>query len=57
VEQKAPKGLEGCKNRGVSFDGDADRIIYFYHDKDGTFHMLDGDKIATLGMKPLLHNL
>ncbi|KAF4517174.1 hypothetical protein B566_EDAN005606 [Ephemera danica] len=48
VQQKAPKGLEGCKQRGASLDGDADRIIYFYHDDDGTFHMLDGDKIATL---------
>ena len=52
--------------RYASFDGDADRIVYFYKDHgksliiitgnhnsytivtDYTFHLLDGDKIATL---------
>lgn len=34
--------------RCASFDGDGDRIIYFYKRKDGTFALLDGDKIATL---------
>lgn len=34
--------------RCVSFDGDADRVIYFYHDENQGFHLLDGDKIATL---------
>ena len=49
VGQKAPSGITlkpGC--RYCSFDGDADRIVYFYVDKDGHFHLLDGDKIATL---------
>jgi phosphoacetylglucosamine mutase len=39
--QKAPKGAS--VNVGVkyaSFDGDADRIIYFYFDHSGAFHML-----------------
>jgi len=36
-------------NRCVSIDGDADRIMYFFNDENGLFHMLDGDKIATLG--------
>ena len=34
--------------RYCSFDGDADRIVYFYVDSYGRFHLLDGDKIATL---------
>lgn len=34
--------------RVCSFDGDADRIVYFYSDSKGNFHLLDGDKIATL---------
>lgn len=32
----------------ASFDGDADRIVLFYFDRSGTFHLLDGDKIACL---------
>lgn len=31
-----------------SFDGDADRVVYYYSDSAGCFHLLDGDKIATL---------
>lgn len=34
--------------RYASFDGDADRIVYYYADAEGRFHLLDGDKIATL---------
>lgn len=34
--------------RACSLDGDADRLIYFYLDERGQFHMLDGDKIAAL---------
>lgn len=42
----------------VSFDGDADRIIYYYQNsKDGKFHMLDGDKIAVLIAKYLRETL
>ena len=33
--------------RCVSVDGDADRVVYFFQ-KSGVFHLLDGDKIATL---------
>jgi phosphoacetylglucosamine mutase len=29
-------------------DGDADRLVYYFNDSDGTFRLLDGDKIATL---------
>ncbi|KFM77706.1 Phosphoacetylglucosamine mutase, partial [Stegodyphus mimosarum] len=49
IEQKPP---EGCSiiagKRYASFDGDADRLVYFYKDIKGIFHLLDGDKIATL---------
>uniref|UniRef100_A0A5F8H606 Phosphoacetylglucosamine mutase n=1 Tax=Monodelphis domestica TaxID=13616 RepID=A0A5F8H606_MONDO len=47
--QKPPLGIEVKPNeRCCSFDGDADRIIYYYNDADGRFHLIDGDKIATL---------
>lgn len=32
----------------ASFDGDADRIVFFFLDKESQFRLLDGDKIATL---------
>lgn len=35
--------------RAASLDGDADRLVYFYLNEQGTFKLLDGDKIATLG--------
>ncbi|GAA5888442.1 hypothetical protein JCM3774_002831, partial [Rhodotorula dairenensis] len=47
--QRAPIGVELVPwHRYASFDGDADRIVYYYADDRGTFHLLDGDKIATL---------
>lgn len=47
IHQKAPDGLKLCVNaRYASYDGDADRLIYFT-EKD-QFVMLDGDKIAAL---------
>uniref|UniRef100_A0A3B3ZL75 Phosphoacetylglucosamine mutase n=2 Tax=Periophthalmus magnuspinnatus TaxID=409849 RepID=A0A3B3ZL75_9GOBI len=49
VQQKPPTGLEiKPGERCCSFDGDADRIVYYYSDSEGKFHLLDGDKIATL---------
>ena len=49
VAQKSPEGaVVSVGARYVSFDGDADRIVYFYHDESGRFHLLDGDKISTL---------
>ena len=51
TQQKLPPSLSGVlkpRQRGCSLDGDADRIIYYYMDEHGRFHMLDGDKIATL---------
>ena len=35
-------------DRWASLDGDADRLVYFYRDAGGAFHLLDGDKIAIL---------
>ncbi|XP_042527071.1 phosphoacetylglucosamine mutase [Dipodomys spectabilis] len=47
--QKPPQGLEMKPNeRCCSFDGDADRIVYYYCDVNGAFHLIDGDKIAVL---------
>ncbi|KAG9002826.1 Phosphoacetylglucosamine Mutase [Tulasnella sp. JGI-2019a] len=49
--QRIPPGLQGHVlpgQRAASFDGDADRLMYYYVDNQGSFRMLDGDKIAAL---------
>jgi phosphoacetylglucosamine mutase len=49
--QKLPPSLASKLKpgqRGCCLDGDADRLMYFYIDDGGKFHMLDGDKIAAL---------
>lgn len=49
TSQRAPEGMEfSAGEKCVSFDGDADRIVYFYKNSDGEFRLLDGDKIAAL---------
>nr|XP_018910428.1 PREDICTED: phosphoacetylglucosamine mutase-like [Bemisia tabaci] len=56
VQQKIPimKKKDGSSlhvipnARYASVDGDADRIIYYYVDDSGIFHLLDGDRIAIL---------
>ncbi|XP_029451389.1 LOW QUALITY PROTEIN: phosphoacetylglucosamine mutase [Rhinatrema bivittatum] len=49
VQQKPPRGIKMQPNeKFCSFDGDADRIVYYYVDSSSQFHLLDGDKIATL---------
>ncbi|XP_014327711.2 phosphoacetylglucosamine mutase [Xiphophorus maculatus] len=49
VQQELPTGIKiNPGDRCCSFDGDADRIVYYYTDSQGDFHLLDGDKIATL---------
>jgi phosphoacetylglucosamine mutase len=51
TSQKLPPSLNGVVQpgqRACSYDGDADRLIYYYLDERGQFHMLDGDKIAAL---------
>ncbi|PHH87986.1 hypothetical protein CDD83_8148 [Cordyceps sp. RAO-2017] len=41
-----PKPVPGA--RCCSFDGDADRLIYYWIDPDTGFFMLDGDRISSL---------
>ncbi|KAJ1666826.1 hypothetical protein IW140_002519 [Coemansia sp. RSA 1813] len=49
TNQRPPQGMELKSGaRYCSFDGDADRIVYYYADDHGAFHLLDGDKISTL---------
>lgn len=50
VRQTLPKRVRiKTKDRCVSFDGDADRIVYYYQDQSVKFRLLDGDRIASLG--------
>ena len=47
VKQAAPLGMTLSPGvRHVSVDGDADRVVYYF--SDDKFHLLDGDRIATL---------
>ncbi|KAI0778263.1 phosphoacetylglucosamine mutase [Trametes elegans] len=51
TSQRLPPSLASVLKpgqRACSLDGDADRLIYYYLDDRGLFHMLDGDKIAAL---------
>ncbi|KAG8990095.1 Phosphoacetylglucosamine Mutase [Tulasnella sp. 427] len=52
TSQSIPPSLQGKLTpgqRAASFDGDADRLMYFYVDELASqFRMLDGDKIAAL---------
>ena len=51
TQQKLPPSLAAHLKpgqRACSLDGDADRLMYYYLDERGQFHMLDGDKIAAL---------
>lgn len=58
VQQKLPDGLSlEIGDRGLSYDGDADRIVYYYLDSKKIFHLLDGDKIAVLVASYLKHLL
>ncbi|GJQ87812.1 hypothetical protein Trydic_g18663 [Trypoxylus dichotomus] len=47
--QKLPNGIPVQHNvRCCSVDGDADRLVYYFTDENDKFHLLDGDRIATL---------
>lgn len=49
THQSFPTGVPVETNaRCVSVDGDADRVVYYYTDESSKFHLLDGDRIATL---------
>ncbi|KJE94494.1 phosphoglucomutase [Capsaspora owczarzaki ATCC 30864] len=58
VQQTFPSGVTVRPGgRYASLDGDADRIVYFYADQESKFHLLDGDKIATLAAAFLIDRL
>lgn len=48
--QRPPLGMPNLEpyTRCCSVDGDADRVVYFFIDEHEKFHLLDGDRIATL---------
>ncbi|GAA5812574.1 hypothetical protein MFLAVUS_006031 [Mucor flavus] len=49
TNQRAPPSITiTAGDRCCSYDGDADRIVFYYVTEDGTFRLLDGDKIAGL---------
>lgn len=50
TQQRVPPSINkiASDDKCASLDGDADRLIYYYTDSEGLFHLLDGDKIATL---------
>ncbi|KAL8716356.1 MAG: hypothetical protein Q9220_000263 [cf. Caloplaca sp. 1 TL-2023] len=49
TNQRAPPSSHASPlTRCASLDGDADRIVYYFNDSDGSFRLLDGDRIATL---------
>lgn len=49
IKQCPPDGMViNPGDKCVTFDGDADRVLYFFLDKDKKFHLVDGDKISTL---------
>jgi phosphoacetylglucosamine mutase len=49
TNQKLPAGIDAVAGKlYASFDGDADRVVFFYVDERNQFVLLDGDKIATL---------
>ena len=47
--QKSPEGIPlGKFTKYCSIDGDADRLIYFFYDKNNQFRLLDGDRFSVL---------
>lgn len=49
TNQRAPSGFDGNhRDRWCSYDGDADRIVYYFTEEGGSFRLLDGDRISTL---------
>ncbi|KAL8926136.1 MAG: hypothetical protein Q9208_003039 [Pyrenodesmia sp. 3 TL-2023] len=47
-QRAPPSSYASPLARCASLDGDADRIVFYFNDSDGTFRLLDGDRIATL---------
>jgi phosphoacetylglucosamine mutase len=49
TNQRAPPSSKvGPGDRCCSLDGDADRVVFYFKDDKNMFHLLDGDRIATL---------
>ena len=49
TSQMVPSGFNGKTfDRWAAYDGDADRIVYFFNQEGTIFRLLDGDRIATL---------
>ncbi|KAF2019594.1 Phosphoacetylglucosamine mutase [Aaosphaeria arxii CBS 175.79] len=49
TNQRAPPTSKvGPNDRCCSLDGDADRVVFYFKDSSNVFHLLDGDRIATL---------
>ncbi|CAI5742667.1 unnamed protein product [Peronospora destructor] len=49
--RQPPSNMSRDNDRGkryCSMDGDGDRIVFHYFDDEGTWHLLDGNKIACL---------
>ncbi|QIW95151.1 hypothetical protein AMS68_000669 [Peltaster fructicola] len=47
--QRAPENFSGKPfERWASYDGDADRILYYFVEEGKVFRLLDGDRIASL---------
>lgn len=47
--QRAPENFSGkALDRWASYDGDADRILYYFVEEGKVFRLLDGDRIASL---------
>jgi phosphoacetylglucosamine mutase len=48
TNQKLPLNIQPKPLKlNASFDGDADRVIFYYVDENSQFHLLDGDKTST----------
>lgn len=51
TNQRLPDGIketEGDSRLYCSFDGDADRVVFYYLNEHNKFQLLDGDRISTL---------
>lgn len=49
LNQCQPDGMNvAVGDKCVTYDGDADRVMYFFIDDEKKFRLLDGDRIATL---------
>lgn len=53
LEKKFPRNFDKIQafERCAAFDGDVDRLVYFYRDASNEFVLIDGDKIAALFAK------